>query len=138
MSDEVFFRELTADLEERGRLALATVIETRGSGPSRVGRRFRIFDDGDFRGSIGGGPFEALVVADAAALFREDGPPRFLKWYDFFEREIESGELREPTNMICGGSARLGRALESSAVARHPGRWARWPGACSARARSGI
>ena len=63
MSDEAFFRELTGELEERGRLALATVVETRGSGPSRIGRRFRIFDDGDFRGSIGGGPFEALVVA---------------------------------------------------------------------------
>ena len=107
MSDEVFFRELTSDLEERGRLALATVIETRGSGPSRVGRRFRIFDDGDFRGSIGGGPFEALVVADAAALFRGDGAGQFLKWYDFFEREISSGEPREMTNMICGGSARV-------------------------------
>jgi xanthine dehydrogenase accessory factor len=115
MSDEAFFRELTADLEARGRLALATVVETRGSGPSRVGRRFRIFDDGSFQGTIGGGPFEALVVADAAALFREDGPPRFLKWYDFFEREIESGELREPTNMICGGSARVSVELLKAA-----------------------
>jgi xanthine dehydrogenase accessory factor len=75
-----------------------------------------IFDDGTFRGTIGGGPFEALVVADAGTLFREDrashprgelSPVRLLKWYDFFEREIESGELREPTNMICGGSARV-------------------------------
>ena len=107
MSDEAFFRELTEELEARGRVALATVVETRGSGPSRIGRRFVIFDDGTFRGTIGGGPFEALVIADAAALFREGGPPRFLKWYDFFEREIESGGPREPTNMICGGSARV-------------------------------
>jgi len=116
MSDDAFFRELTEELEKRGRLALATVLETRGSGPSRIGRRFLIFEDGTFRGTIGGGPFEALVVADAGALFREDrashprgelGPVRLLKWYDFFEREIESGELREPTNMICGGSARV-------------------------------
>ena len=116
MSDDAFFRELTEELEKRGRLALATVLETRGSGPSRIGRRFLIFEDGTFRGTIGGGPFEALVVADTGALFREDrashprgelGPVRLLKWYDFFEREIESGELREPTNMICGGSARV-------------------------------
>jgi xanthine dehydrogenase accessory factor len=116
MSDDAFFRELTEELEKRGRLALATVLETRGSGPSRIGRRFLIFEDGTFRGTIGGGPFEALVVADAGALFREDrashprgelDPVRLLKWYDFFEREIESGELREPTNMICGGSARV-------------------------------
>jgi xanthine dehydrogenase accessory factor len=105
--DEVFFRELTGQLEARGRLALATVVETKGSGPSRIGRRFLVFDDGSFRGTIGGGPFEALVVADAGALFREAGPARILKWYDFFEREIESGELREATNMICGGSARV-------------------------------
>ena len=107
MSDDAFFRELTRELEERGRLALASVVETKGSGPSRVGRRFLIFEDGTFTGTIGGGPFEALVIADSAALFREDGAKRILKWYDFFEREIESSVAREPTNMICGGSARV-------------------------------
>jgi xanthine dehydrogenase accessory factor len=106
-SDEVFFTSLTRHLQEKGRLALATVMETKGSGPSRVGRRFLIFEDGSFEGSIGGGPFEALVIADAAALFREGGPVRLLKWYDFFEREIVSEVPREPTNMICGGSARV-------------------------------
>ena len=115
MSDEAFFRDLAAELEARGRVALATVVETRGSGPSRVGRRFLVFDDGTFRGTIGGGPFEALVIADAAALFRDDGPPRFLKWYDFFEREIDSGDPREPTNMICGGSARVSVELLKAA-----------------------
>ena len=107
MSDESFFRLLTEQLRERGRLALATVVEVKGSGPSRVGRRFLIFEDGTFSGTIGGGPFEALVVADGAALFREDGPDRLIKWYDFFEREILSGPEREATNMICGGSARV-------------------------------
>ena len=106
-SDEVFFTSLTRHLQEKGRVALATVVETKGSGPSRVGRRFLIFDDGSFEGSIGGGPFEALVIADAAALFREGGPERLLKWYDFFDREIASEASREPTNMICGGSARV-------------------------------
>lgn len=106
-SDNVFFTSLTRHLQEKGRLALATVTETKGSGPSKVGRRFLIFDDGSFEGSIGGGPFEALVIADAAALFREGGLARLLKWYDFFEREIDSNVLREPTNMICGGSARV-------------------------------
>jgi xanthine dehydrogenase accessory factor len=38
-----------------------------------------------------------------------------LKWYDFFEREIESSELREPTNMICGGSARVSIELLKAA-----------------------
>lgn len=107
MSDAAFFRRLTEELENRGRLALASVVEVRGSGPSKVGRRFLIFEDGSFWGTIGGGPFEALVVADAAELFRGEGKARFLKWYDFFEREINSGESREMTNMICGGSARV-------------------------------
>jgi xanthine dehydrogenase accessory factor len=115
MSDDVFFRRLTEELQKRGRLALASVIETRGSGPSRIGRRFVIFEDGSFWGTIGGGPFEALVVADAADLFREGGKTQFSKWYDFFEREIESGQLREPTNMICGGSARVVVELLSAA-----------------------
>jgi xanthine dehydrogenase accessory factor len=107
MTDQVFFRRLTEELAARGRLALASVVETRGSGPSRVGRKFLIFEDGTFWGTIGGGPFEALVVADAGALFRDGGKPRLTKWYDFFERKIDSGEDREPTNMICGGSARV-------------------------------
>jgi xanthine dehydrogenase accessory factor len=124
MSDDAFFRDLTRELEERGRLALASVVETKGSGPSRVGRRFLIFEDGSFRGTIGGGPFEALVIADSAALFREDpasrrrgepGPSRILKWYDFFEREIDSPDAREPTNMICGGSARVAIELLKAA-----------------------
>jgi xanthine dehydrogenase accessory factor len=106
-SDETFFRHLAEQLQDRGRLALATVVEVKGSGPSRVGRRFLLFEDGTFSGTIGGGPFEALVVADAAALFRREGPGRLIKWYDFFEREIFSGSEREPTNMICGGSARV-------------------------------
>src|ERR1700693_3916944 len=105
MGDESFFRHLTEQLQARGRLALATVVEVKGSGPSRAGRRFLIFEDGTFSGTIGGGPFEALVVADASVLFREDGHGRLLKWYDFFEREILSGAEREATNMICGGSA---------------------------------
>jgi xanthine dehydrogenase accessory factor len=107
MGDDRFFRHLTEQLEARGRLALATVVETKGSGPSRIGRRLAIYEDGTFSGTIGGGPFEALVVADAAALFRPEGPGRLIKWYDFFEREILSGEEREATNMICGGSARV-------------------------------
>ncbi len=107
MSDDRFFRHLTEQLEARGRLALATVVETKGSGPSKIGRRLAIYEDGTFSGTIGGGPFEALVVADAAALFRPEGPRRLIKWYDFFEREILSGEEREATNMICGGSARV-------------------------------
>ena len=107
MGDESFFRHLTEQLQARGRLALATVVEVKGSGPSRIGRRFLIFEDGTFSGTIGGGPFEALVVADASALFREEGPGPLIKWYDFFEREILSGPEREATNMICGGSARV-------------------------------
>lgn len=107
MSDDAFFRHLTEELQARGRIALATVVEIKGSGPSKAGRRMLIFEDGRFSGTVGGGPFEALVIADTAALFREGGSSRFLKWYDFFEREIEPGELREPTNMICGGSARV-------------------------------
>ena len=117
-SDPAFFRLLTHELDARGRIALATVVETRGSGPSRAGRRFLIFEDGSFRGTIGGGPFEALVVADSAALFREE-VPRILKWYDFFEREVASSPSapREPTNMICGGSARVSIELLKAAPA---------------------
>ena len=116
-NDSAFFRQLTSELDARGRVALATVVETRGSGPSKVGRRFLVFEGGAFSGTIGGGPFEALVIADAAELFREGGRERFLKWYDFFEREIAPGQPREMTNMICGGSARVSVELLQAAPA---------------------
>src|ERR1700757_1478291 len=117
-SDETFFRHLTEQLQARGRLALAAVVETKGSRPSRIGRRFLVFEDGSFRGTIGGGPFEALVVADSGALFREEVPP-ILKRYDFFERGGASSPSapREPTNMICGGSARVSIELLKAAPA---------------------
>jgi xanthine dehydrogenase accessory factor len=100
--DEVFFSELSRDLQERGRLVLATVVAIKGSGPARVGRRMLFFGESLRRGTVGGGPFEALVALDAQELLGAQGRRTLLKWYDFFD----TGK-GEPTHMVCGGSAQV-------------------------------
>jgi xanthine dehydrogenase accessory factor len=100
--DDVFFSHLSGDLEQRGRLVLATVVAVKGSGPARVGRRMVFYRDAPLRGTIGGGPFEALVASDAEELLNSSTRGTLLKWYDFFE----TGK-GEPTHMVCGGSAQV-------------------------------
>jgi xanthine dehydrogenase accessory factor len=75
-SDDVFFTSLTRHLQEKGRVALATVVETKGSGPSKVGRRFVIFDDGSFEGSIGGGPLRPSWCQTGRSSSATGGPAR--------------------------------------------------------------
>ncbi len=73
---------MTAPTDELGRLlaaaagwhaaghgvALATVIETWGSAPRRVGAHLAIRDDGLFEGSVSGGCVEGDVIVEAQAL----------------------------------------------------------------------
>lgn len=55
------------------RVAIATVIETWGSAPRRVGSHLAIRDDGLFEGSVSGGCVEGDVITEAQALLDSGG-----------------------------------------------------------------
>ena len=48
-----------------GRVALVTIVSTRGSAPREAGTRMVVRPDGSFSGTIGGGALEYRIIADA-------------------------------------------------------------------------
>lgn len=91
------YRKLLALVDSGRRVALATIVDARGSTPQREGGRMLIAEDGETWFTIGGGAFEALVIDDARACLREGRSA--LKSYSLHE----SGE--DALGMACGGRA---------------------------------
>ena len=98
MSDALL-RELLAAREQRTPCALVTVAATRGSVPREAGAKMIVYADGKTSGTIGGGKFESLVLADALAVLRGRQP--VLKTYPLHEGDAES------FGAICGGEVTL-------------------------------
>jgi xanthine dehydrogenase accessory factor len=92
------FRDLPALLETHGRAALATVVTATGSTPRDATARMLVLPDGSTRGTIGGGKFESLVIADAKKLLDDHGLP-FTRRYDFVP------EGPNAFGAVCGGTA---------------------------------
>lgn len=82
-----------------GRAALCQIVRTSGSTPGKLGWKLVVLPDGDCRGNLGGGAFEALVVADAREKLAEPSPEPEVKRY-YLTEEATQGE---PTGMVCGG-----------------------------------
>jgi xanthine/CO dehydrogenase XdhC/CoxF family maturation factor len=72
------YDELATWLENQQRVALATVVRTRGSTPQKVGAKMLISPDGRTQGTIGGGCVEAAVWKEAVAALQE-GKPRVVE-----------------------------------------------------------
>ena len=94
------FYEEVARLLRAGRLlAVATVVGRQGSAPRSAGARMIVTDLGETRFSVGGGAFEALVIADAREAIR-DGRD--------LEKEYRLTEKGDgATGMVCGGRVRV-------------------------------
>jgi xanthine dehydrogenase accessory factor len=92
------FLDLPAILETHGRAALATVVSATGSTPREATARMLVLPDGTTRGTIGGGKFESLVIADARKLLDGRGLP-FTRRYDFLPEGPDS------FGAVCGGTA---------------------------------
>lgn len=106
---------------------VATVLETRGSTPRKPGAKMLIREDGSTEGTVGGGKFEALVIALAKEAL-ENGVLQ-LKTFPLHECDEESfgaicgGEvtvLVEPYAMkqrlLISGAGHCGRALAALAL----------------------
>ena len=89
--------ELPRLLERHGRLAMATIVSAVGSTPRETTARMLVLPDGSTQGTIGGGKFESLVVADARSLLDAHGLP-FSRDYDF----VPTGE--NAFGAVCGGT----------------------------------
>jgi xanthine dehydrogenase accessory factor len=77
-------------------VAVATVIETWGSAPRRVGSRLVIRDDGLFEGSVSGGCVEGDVITEAQALLETGAISRRLDYGVADETAWQVG-------LACGG-----------------------------------
>jgi xanthine dehydrogenase accessory factor len=79
----------------RKSFAVVTIAATTGSVPRAAGSKMFVYADGASSGTIGGGKFEALVIADAVTAMHEKQP--LLKTYPLHEGETDS------FGAICGG-----------------------------------
>jgi len=89
--------EIAAARRSRTPCAMVTVAATRGSVPRAAGSKMLVYSDGKISGTIGGGKFESLVIADAQKQMREKKP--LLKKYPLHEKSPKS------FGAICGGES---------------------------------
>lgn len=88
--------ELIRDRTGQGeRVAMATIVGSRGSTPQKVGARMLVFESGDGAGTVGGGCVEAGIWQEAAAALA-DARPRLLR-VDLVDDLRGEGD-------VCGGS----------------------------------
>ena len=93
--NQSILEELAAAWREGRQCILATIAATRGSVPRQTGTKMIVYPGGAISGTIGGGKFEALIVADCLAAL--DTGAAVLKSYVL--REDEPGSF----GAICGG-----------------------------------
>jgi xanthine dehydrogenase accessory factor len=95
--------EFTERLVERKRgsepFVVATIVSARGSTPRKVGAKMIVRGNGAIDFTLGGGPFEALVIEDAKAAIASGASD--LKCYRF----LPVGE--NATGMTCGGEVEV-------------------------------
>jgi len=94
MEDELLQAQLAARATGTP-CVLATVVATRGSVPREPGAKALIYSETHLLGTVGGGKFESLVLADAMAALAAGAP--VLKTYPLHEHSAES------FGAICGG-----------------------------------
>lgn len=95
----LFLDKLSEHLRAGQPVAVATIVWARGSTPRKPGTRMLIRGDGAIDFTLGGGPFEALVIEDAKEALRTGESS--LKAYRF----LPVGE--NATGMTCGGEVEV-------------------------------
>ena len=90
-----FYASLSKSLETTPRVAVATIVHTRGSSPREVGARMLVRPDGATDGTVGGGCGEAEVWRAALEVI-EDEQPRMVV-VDL------TNEIAMSSDGVCGG-----------------------------------
>jgi xanthine dehydrogenase accessory factor len=65
MAESIFYKEIAAILEKEDSLAMATIIDGRGSTPRKKGTKMLVYTDGTTKGTVGGGILEATMIKAA-------------------------------------------------------------------------
>ncbi len=92
--------EIALDWHRAGKgVALATVVQTWGSAPRRVGSQLVISSEAEIEGSVSGGCVEGAVVAEALDAI-EDGKPVMLEY------GVSDGDAFA-VGLACGGTIRV-------------------------------
>src|SRR2546421_11427305 len=90
-----FYASLSRSLQTAPRVAVATIVRTRGSSPREVGARMLIRPDGGTDGTVGGGCGEAEVWRAALEVMQDDQPRMVV--VDL------TNEIAMSTDGVCGG-----------------------------------
>jgi xanthine dehydrogenase accessory factor len=88
MTDDDVLRALLSARDQRLPCALVTVAAISGSVPREPGAKMLVQADGHVVGTIGGGKFESLVIADCASAVAQKAP--LLKRYPLHEADPDS------------------------------------------------
>ncbi|OAN76174.1 XdhC/CoxI family protein [Sulfitobacter sp. EhC04] len=99
MAAQTVPEQALAWIEAGQRVALATVIETWGSAPRRVGAQLVVAGDGRMEGSVSGGCVEGAVVIEALEAL-EQGGSRVLEY------GVSDGDAFA-VGLACGGNIRI-------------------------------
>lgn len=91
------FETLLQALAHHEPIALATIVDVRGSSPARPGFKGIVWADGRFEGNVGGGGLEKHIREEAQAALQE-GKSRLVH---YTLRE----EGKDAIGMVCGGDA---------------------------------
>lgn len=93
------YRRMAALIEEGQPFVLATIVESAGSTPRKVGSKMLVLSDGSTIDTVGGGKIEFQVTQDAVEALRR-GTSRLVE----YELRVE-GE--HALGMVCGGETRV-------------------------------
>jgi len=92
-----FYDKISELIRSHARIALATIVQTKGSTPRTAGAKMVVFPDGTSYGTLGGGKLEYLVTQDAQEAIRKG--ESMLKDYSLLEQD------KGGIGAMCGGDA---------------------------------
>jgi xanthine dehydrogenase accessory factor len=94
-----FYDKIPELIRSHPKLALATIVQAKGSTPRGVGAKMVVFPDGMIYGTLGGGKIEHMVTTDAQEAIRRG--ESMLKDYSLLEED------KGGIGAICGGEVKV-------------------------------
>ncbi|GIT12449.1 MAG: hypothetical protein CM1200mP33_6350 [Chloroflexota bacterium] len=87
------------ELEQGKNIVLATVVNTKGSTPQKIGSKLLVRDDGSTVGTLGGGCVEGDIWFESKSMLEEDSDSETR-----FREYTLNQELAEQEGLVCGGT----------------------------------